>query len=394
MKFLYVSYIGRSSAAGVIKKTASKIKELRNYVPIEGLLLFNEFDNLGSHTEDEGIDFELVEEHYIHQIHNRLSEEAFDYVVMRYPGASKKLLQFLEKYPAKVFFEHNSIEVYEKRFFLKSFGIRDYLYQLSRGSFSLLKEWLLWRQETKLGPKCLSLAKGGIAVTQEIATFQSNRALGYQVRVISNGIANQEKELRAFPDFHADAALNMLFSSGSANEWHGLDRLLKGLQLYRGQRRIRLYIAGLYLGKYQPLIDEINGHANKEIACPGLIDATELRKLAEQSHVGVGSLGLHRIPLAEASTLKVREYCSYGLPFFISHTDVDMVASESFAPYFLQLPADDSPIDIEEVLAFVGRVYKKGDFVSELTRLTNEHLNTTVKMKTLGELLMRHENGE
>ena len=48
----------------------------------------------------------------------------------------------------------------------------------------------------------------------------------------------------------------------------------------------------------------------------------------------VGSLGLHRIGLTEASTLKVREYWARGIPFLLSYEDTDHLETPEMSPFY------------------------------------------------------------
>jgi len=98
----------------------------------------------------------------------------------------------------------------------------------------------------------------------------------------------------------------------------------------------------------------------------------------------VGSLGIHRIGLKEASILKAREYCARGIPFIYGIADPDFPAD---FPYILHLPADESPIDIEQVITFADRVLADPDHPQKMHRYAEEHLDWSVKMKRLKDFL-------
>ena len=56
--------------------------------------------------------------------------------------------------------------------------------------------------------------------------------------------------------------------------------------------------------------------------------------------------------MQEACTLKTREYTARGLPFIIGHRDPDLVSVPSDRRFFLSVPPDDSPVDIDRVISF------------------------------------------
>src|SRR5665647_1646028 len=75
----------------------------------------------------------------------------------------------------------------------------------------------------------------------------------------------------------------------------------------------------------------------------------ELDMIYNKADIAVGSLGCHRISIKNVKTLKNREYCARGLPFFYSETDVDFEDKD----FIFKVPSNDSPIEIEEIINFV-----------------------------------------
>ncbi len=84
----------------------------------------------------------------------------------------------------------------------------------------------------------------------------------------------------------------------------------------------------------------------------GVLMGAEYERVIARADVGIGSLGLHRIGLAEGSTLKVRGYLAAGLPTILGYRDTDFPGG---APFLLQLPAgEDSLRDaLDDMRAFV-----------------------------------------
>jgi len=105
--------------------------------------------------------------------------------------------------------------------------------------------------------------------------------------------------------------------------------------------------------------------------------AEELDGLFEETHIAIGGLGYHRISLRSAAALKVREYCARGMPFVISYNDLDF--PDDF-PYMLKVPADESPVDIEQILRFYDRI-KEREFVKEMREYAEKNLSWEAKLK-------------
>ena len=68
------------------------------------------------------------------------------------------------------------------------------------------------------------------------------------------------------------------------------------------------------------------------------------------ANVAVGSLGRHRSGISSIKTLKNREYAARGFAFFYSECDSDF----DDKPYIFKVPADETPVDVAAVSAFLG----------------------------------------
>ena len=66
--------------------------------------------------------------------------------------------------------------------------------------------------------------------------------------------------------------------------------------------------------------------------------------LYDRCHFAIASLGLHRIGIDVASTLKTREYLAKGMPFVYSG-EVDVFRDEP-AHFCMAVPADETPVDV------------------------------------------------
>jgi len=120
----------------------------------------------------------------------------------------------------------------------------------------------------------------------------------------------------------------------TTNYWHGIDRLIKAIALFNSQNlNMSVYLDvvgdGPSLADLKSMVIEYC--LSDYIYFHGLVEGETLYSIYRNAHVGVGSLGLHRIGLKSSSILKLREYTSAGIPFIFSGYDSDFVGELPFA---------------------------------------------------------------
>lgn len=134
--------------------------------------------------------------------------------------------------------------------------------------------------------------------------------------------------------------------------------MIKGLEAYYeqgGDRAIRLHLAGG--GESLPGLRRLTEkcHLNDRVEFCGPLDSKELSCLYDKCTFAIASLGMHRIGIEVASTLKTREYLAKGMPFlYAGEVDVFQRAPLDLC---LRAPADDSPIDIKGLIGFHDALY-------------------------------------
>jgi hypothetical protein len=84
------------------------------------------------------------------------------------------------------------------------------------------------------------------------------------------------------------------------------------------------------------------------------MDRKEYLPIMAGADVAIGPLALHRKGLSEASSLKVAEYLSYGIPVILGNSET---AFPDGAPFLLQLSNTEDNVDAatDEISAFVER---------------------------------------
>jgi glycosyltransferase involved in cell wall biosynthesis len=187
---------------------------------------------------------------------------------------------------------------------------------------------------------------GVIGVTNEIKIYQIRRGFTNSANsiAISNGIDVNSISFTSFQPFN-EKALKMVFVASCLSKWHGIDRLIKSANEYRGSIELHLNIVGRIsrdeLVKSQP--------ENIQIKLHGLLYGDDLDNLMGEMNLAIGSLAVHRNNLREACVLKVREYTARGLPFIYAYDDIDLTNNLHFCK---KLPANDQPIDMNMLVNF------------------------------------------
>lgn len=137
--------------------------------------------------------------------------------------------------------------------------------------------------------------------------------------------------------------------------WHGYDRVIEGIynyyQKHSNKKKVFFHIVGdnsnIESVQHKELVKSHN--LSDYVIFYGRKSGKALDILFNKADIAVGSLGCHRISIKDIKSLKNREYCARGIPFFYSETDIDFENKE----FILKVPGNDNPINIEEIIEFV-----------------------------------------
>lgn len=220
-----------------------------------------------------------------------------------------------------------------------------------------------------------------------IVTFSNfNEIFGKKTIRISNGIDFDSIKIKKSST--ADSTVINLIGVAEIHPWHGFDRLIKGLAAYYSKPNdtiVKFHLVGYFFFHndeimFKQMIAE--NHLEQYIILHGKKHGDELDKIFDACDFGIGSLGRHRVGIDKIKTLKNREYAARGIPFIYSETDEDFDDKN----YVLKAPADETPIDINRIIAF----YKHLTLSSADIRDSIKHLSWENQMQKVVDSMFQH----
>lgn len=217
-----------------------------------------------------------------------------------------------------------------------------------------------------------------------IVTFSNAlRIFGKDTIRISNGVDFDSIPLK---EHQNDTSKELrLIGVAEIHDWHGYDRLIRGLaEYYRTNPNYKVYfhlIGYFYSITGEEEFDRMvhKNQVESYVIFHGAKSGKELDELFEQCDFAIGSLGRHRSGITYIKTLKNREYAARGFSFIYSEMDEDFDAK----PYVLKAPADESPIDINRIIDF----YRSLKTTPKDIRASIKHLSWSVQMQKVLDVL-------
>lgn len=186
-----------------------------------------------------------------------------------------------------------------------------------------------------------------------IVTFSDyERIFGQRTIRISNGIDFNSVRIK---ENKTDTSKELnLIGVAEIHEWHGFDRIVKGLAEYYAQPQtytVRFHVVGYFYSKegeedFRKVVAECK--MGKYILLYGRKYGEQLDNIFNQCDFGIGSLGRHRVGIQRIKTLKNREYAARGIPFVYSETDTDF----DNKPFVMKVPANETPVNIHKLISF------------------------------------------
>lgn len=217
-----------------------------------------------------------------------------------------------------------------------------------------------------------------------IVTFSDEKTIfGQRTVNISNGVDFDSIPIHHPSSvYHPQATLHLI-GVAEVHPWHAFDRVMTGMGEYKGNVSVVFHVVGGVLPEYMehvfaPIIKKY--HLQDKVVFHGKLFGQALDDVFNQCQFAIGSLGRHRSGITVIKTLKNREYATRGIPFIYSEQDSDF----DHQPYILKAPADESPIDIQQIVDFMARFSMKPEEI----RKTVEHLTWKIQMRRVVDAIV------
>lgn len=211
-----------------------------------------------------------------------------------------------------------------------------------------------------------------------IVTYSTDDIIyGIKTIKITNGIdLNSVKMICRKPD--NSESINLI-GVAKLTTYHGYDRLIMGIYNYIQSiphSKIHLLIVGGSDDEtFSSLVQMVNNlHLQDYVTFAGNVPYDELELYFKNVNIGIGSLARHRSGVYTMASLKNREYAARGIPFIYSENDT----SFDNQPFVLKVKADESPIDINQIITFAQKVR---NISPESIRKTVENLDWLCQIK-------------
>ena len=356
---------------GIIRKLGQQAKALQAVNGVEAdLILVMPKDYFATIPSIQGLipvqitiprHFGLCKWFFSWWIWHRLSEllARYDAVVIRWTVPSPPFLR--EVCRRSFFSEHHSKEIDELR--LRG-GIQNRLLEILEQQYS---------------PRILAATQGIIGVTDEIRLYELARSSSQRPSIVlPNGIDPEDVTFTP-AQAYTGGTLQVAFVASHFAPWHGLDRLLNGMRIWKSQsQHLTLHLIGRVTHAQVSAIESMG--LSEQIRIHGILYGNALDKILAYCHIAIGSLAIHRKGLTQACPLKAREYTARGLPFVIAYDDPDLPTG---LPWVLRVPSDDSAVSIKDLVAFATETGQNHSLGEKMRAYSETHLSWRIKIEDL-----------
>ena len=336
-KALFLIFHGVDPNNGISKKISYQVEALKECIPEVHLCYMDEtitkkrlIDGKVIADYGSGLPSKILKRIEFSSITKYVKDNNIDFVYIRSNHNANpftiNMVRYMKKYGAKVVME-----------------IPTYPYDSEYEAQGMNKQIFFDRLFRK------SLAKQ----LDAIVTFSDyDKIFGQRTIRISNGIDFDSVKMKSCIN-DTSKELNLI-GVAEIHEWHGFDRIVKGLADYYSKPQeyfVRFHVVGYFFSsdienEFKKIITD--NHMEDYVILYGKKHGEALDYLFDKCDFGIGSLGRHRVGIDKIKTLKNREYAARGIPFIYSETDSDFDQK----PYVLKVPADETPIDINSIINF------------------------------------------
>lgn len=165
-------------------------------------------------------------------------------------------------------------------------------------------------------------------------------------------------------------------------DYHGYDRLIKGLYIYYNEFNVQVDVTISFVGIYsletQKLVKKLN--LENKVKFLGPKTGEELNKIYANSDLGIGALAHNRVGMYSGSSLKTKEYCANGLPFVYGWQEMSF---DDNYPYALHYVMDESPININCLIFFFNGIKNDKNMIGNMQKYAIKNFSWKEEFKKI-----------
>jgi glycosyltransferase involved in cell wall biosynthesis len=302
-----------------------------------------------------------------------------DIIYIRYPLSGHSLLIFLrqlrKKIPGAILaFERQTIEPVEL-LIQKSFLAKiKYLLEL------------IYRKPVQ------KLIDANIGVTNEICEYVRSYYPANHCIVCGNGIDSSFANEANFNKIERDLDEICLVFVGNISPWNGLEPLidyLRKIQFQHNGKRIILDVIGdgTHLGHLRDRYSADVGH----VTFHGFLEGDDLKSRISVADIAIGALNNDLRGLAEGSNLKLRLYCSLGIPFVLGEHDSDFMEDVNTKGFYFRIEPESmtDALTFDAMLKFAENVKTDSSLKRRMIQHALTKLTWDVKMPYIMEKIQK-----
>ena len=154
---------------------------------------------------------------------------------------------------------------------------------------------------------------------------------------------------------------------------HAFDDLKKS---FYGLKRTSIFVNLYVIGNCKKHVEEVSDKGR--IIYTGYLKRSELKKMYRKIHFGFGCLGFHKIGVTHSSSLKEREYFSFGIPY--ASNAQDYIFGKK-CKYRLELSKKIKSIDLNNIINKIKKLYLQKNVNQSIARYAMKRANWAIAMK-------------
>ena len=202
---------------------------------------------------------------------------------------------------------------------------------------------------------------------------------------LQNGVDIEEYPLRKRK--HEEGKL-VLLAVSSMQKWNGYERIILGMKNYyenHGTMDIvfKLVGDGSDTNYYKRLVRE--NHLEDKVFFLGRMDGEKLDKEYDSADIGAGTLGMFKLNLENATAIKLREYCTRGLPFIYGYNDLGFDGNEE---YVLKVSNEEQLVDMNEVIEWYSSIKEQQDLALKMRTKAEKEFTWEILLKPVVDYLI------